>query len=124
MFDKDGKDDGKRKEGSTTIIGQGTRIKGEITAESGLRLDGAFEGTMVVAETLTVGETGEVIGEISVKNASLGGKVRGNLTATEAVVLEARAELHGDLRTKRLVINEGAILNGHCLMNEQAGKDA
>ena len=123
MFEtRNGKDDGKRKEAATTIIGQGTRFKGEMAAASGVRLDGDFEGTLNVAETLTVGETGTINGEVTVKSANIGGKVRGNFTAAEAVVLEAKAELHGDLRTRRLVIHEGAVLNGQCLMSDAAGK--
>jgi cytoskeletal protein CcmA (bactofilin family) len=125
MFEaKDSKDDNRRKDGSTTIIGQGTRLKGEMAAAGGMRLDGDFEGTLTVSETLTMGETGTINGEATVKSANIGGKVRGNLTATESVVLEAKSELNGDLRTKRLVIHEGAVLNGQCLMSDAAGKSA
>jgi cytoskeletal protein CcmA (bactofilin family) len=120
MFDKDGKDNGaKRKEGAlTTVIGIGTLVKGEVVVESNIRLDGKLEGTLKATDTLIVGSTGELIGNAEVKNANVGGKVRGNIVAAQAVVLEANAELHGDVRTKSLVINEGAVLNGNCIMSQ------
>ena len=102
-----------------TVIGSGTFVKGEIRVESNIRVDGKFEGVLKANDTLVVGSTGELNAEINVKNATIGGKIEGNLVATNAVVLEQNSILRGDLRTKSLIINEGAQLNGHCIMGEE-----
>ena len=112
-------ENGKRRDGVlNTIIGPGTFIKGEVQVDSNIRIDGKFEGTLKAEDTLIVGTTGELLAEIHVKNATVGGKIEGNLVASNSVVLERNSELKGDLKTKGLIINEGAVLNGNCIMNE------
>ena len=100
------------------LISKGTVIEGGISASGSLRIDGKVKGSVRCDETLTLGGTGEIEGEVNVKNATIGGKIVGNLTASEKVVIEARGMVNGDLRAARLIIDEGAIFDGNCNMSK------
>ncbi len=100
--------------GSTELnfIGRGTVINGEILTESSLRIDGKVKGKIICKNKLTIGETGEVEGEIQATNANVGGKVNGKLYIKQKLVLESKSSLIGELRASKLIIDEGAVFQG------------
>ncbi|MFO7914767.1 MAG: polymer-forming cytoskeletal protein [Candidatus Krumholzibacteriales bacterium] len=101
-----------------SILGQGCKITGtmEIT-EGTVRIDGEFEGTVSCPETLVVGKDGRVKADIQVKHAIIGGTVLGNIEADDKLELQSGSRLEGDIRTKRLVIDEGVFFEGNCSMS-------
>lgn len=107
-----------------TIIGKGSIFHGTINVESSIRVDGVVRGKLNCTDTLVVGKSGVIEAEIRVKNATIGGRVIGNLTAIERVELESNSVLIGDLKTKLLVIDEGAVFNGNCTMESKEVKKA
>ena len=104
--------------GLYTMIGEGTVVEGTITVPHSIRIDGTLRGRLETIETLTVGSSGVLEADIVAKSAIIGGKVIGNLTTEERVELESNASLKGDLKTRDLIINEGAAFEGNCNMNE------
>ena len=103
-----------------TIIGKGTSIEGSMEVTQSIRIDGAFKGSLKATDTLIVGSTGELKEvTVSVKNAIIGGKISGNVTASSKVTLESTSRLEGDLTAKLLVIEEGALFSGNCKSGEQ-----
>ena len=109
--------------GFLTMIGEGSVFEGSIVVPHSLRIDGTFKGRIDTAEMLTIGKNGRVEAEIKSKSAIIGGKVTGNIAAEERVELEAEASLIGDLRTRDLVISEGAVFHGKCSMRETPGQN-
>ena len=103
--------------GLLTIIGAGTVFEGTISVPHSIRVDGTLKGKLETAETLTVGNTGIIEADIIAKSAIIGGSVKGNLSVDDRVELEENASLIGDLKTKDLVINEGATFHGNCSMD-------
>ncbi|MCR4438524.1 MAG: polymer-forming cytoskeletal protein [bacterium] len=103
----------------STIIGRGTVIEGSVSVVNSLRVDGRINGNVSATESLVVGKDGEIKGEINVANAVIGGHVEGKILAKGKVVLEAKAYFRGELRTSKLVIDEGAFFDGSCHMAEQ-----
>ncbi len=101
-----------------TIIGKGTVIDGLLTVQSSLRVDGRVQGQVQATDSLVVGKDGEIEGEVKVRNAIIGGRVKNRILATGKVVLEAHAIVHGELKTGKLVIDEGAVFDGNCAMND------
>ena len=98
-----------------TIIGKGTKIKGDMEVSQSLRIDGTFKGSISATDTLIVGTTGELAEvTVKVKNAIIGGKIKGNISASNKVTLESTSNLEGDLSAKLLVIEEGALFSGNC----------
>jgi cytoskeletal protein CcmA (bactofilin family) len=114
---KDVEDVGKGGELST-IIGRGTVIEGSVTVVNSLRVDGRINGNVSTPESLVVGKDGEIKGEITVGNAVIGGRIEGKKHANGKVDLENKAYFRGELRTSKLVIDEGAFFDGSCHMAE------
>jgi cytoskeletal protein CcmA (bactofilin family) len=104
----------------STIIAKGTKITGNIDMQGSLRIDGYLKGQVNSSETLTIGATGVVEGEVKVKEAVVGGKVLGNLIATQKVELESNAAIMGDVKTRIFVIKEGGIFHGNCSMKAES----
>ncbi len=111
----------KSQKGLYTILGEGTVFEGSIVIPHSIRIDGSFKGKIETSEVITIGQKGVVEADIIAKSAIIGGKVIGNITVDDRVELEANSSLIGDLRTKDLVINEGAIFHGNCSMDKVKG---
>ena len=103
-----------------TIVGKGSVVEGDMKIQNSIRVDGKVHGKITATETVVVGREGEVIGEISCKHVMLAGKVQGNVTASGKVILESNASISGDIKASRLVVDEGAYLNGKCCMKDGA----
>ncbi len=123
MFGKEGDSIGG--EGNlNSILGPGCKFKGNIEIKGTLRIDGDFEGEVKCPETLIIGKTGVVKADITVKNAVIGGKLVGNIKATNKIELQTGSHVEGDISTVRLVIDEGVFFEGACRMGSQAGQGA
>jgi len=117
MFSKEGESmagEGKM----NSIIGKGCKVKGTVEVKDGtLRIDGEFDGTITCPDTLVIGKGGKVKAEITVKNAVVGGLVTGNINAKDKIELQSGSRLQGDIKTSRLVIDEGVFFEGACKMS-------
>lgn len=104
-----------------TIIGKGTALTGMLKVDQSIRIDGQVKGEIRATDTLVVGKSGELMdAKVHVKNAVVGGKVYGTLEASNRVVLENQSILLGDLKTRLLVIEEGAVFTGNCTSGDKA----
>lgn len=100
-----------------SILGPGCKIKGSVEIKGTIRIDGEFEGTINCPETLIIGKSGVVkASDVSVKNAVIGGKLIGNISATNKIELQTGSHVEGDIQTTRLVIDEGVFFEGNCRM--------
>ncbi len=100
-----------------TLISSGTVVEGKIKSEGSVRIDGKLVGDISVKSNAAVGASGVVEGTVLAKNISVAGKVQGNVTALEKLILETNAVMHGDVRAARLVVDEGAMFDGKCEMS-------
>jgi len=103
--------------GDVSLVGKGSVIEGTIRTEGGIRIDGTVVGEVLAKSTAAVGEGGVVEGSLTAKSVSVAGKIQGNVTASEKLTLEARSIVSGDVRTARLIVDEGAIFDGKCSMS-------
>jgi cytoskeletal protein CcmA (bactofilin family) len=99
-----------------TILGQGCKVKGDIELQGTIRIDGEFSGSIECPETLIIGKSGLMKAEVKVKNAVIGGKLVGNIHATNKIELQSGSHVEGDIETGRLVIDEGVYFEGNCKM--------
>jgi cytoskeletal protein CcmA (bactofilin family) len=103
-------------ENMNTVIGKSSVITGTIDIKGPLLVEGQIKGKILCSDVVTVGVGGLVEAEIESNTAIIAGKMIGNITATEKIELQAKCELEGDIRTKSLVIEQGAIFCGSCQM--------
>lgn len=112
-----------------SIVSEGMEIQGNINTVGSIRLDGKVYGDIKCGGNLTVGENGEVHGNIKAKSITNGGLVIGSAAIEEKITLESKSKLKGDISGKILVIEEGAVFIGKSVMlasepvkNEPAGE--
>jgi cytoskeletal protein CcmA (bactofilin family) len=98
---------------SKNTLANDVEIKGSIKFQQDLSVDGKVEGEISSPHgVLVVGQNAELRGEIKTKSVTVYGRVHGNITVDERCELKANAQLHGDLKAARLVIEEGATFVG------------
>ena len=102
--------------GQTSIIAQGCKFDGKIDVRGTLRIEGEYRGTIGMPESLVIGKTGVVHANCTVKNAIIGGQLFGNIVAENKIELQSGSHVEGDIKTKRLVIDEGVFFEGNCSM--------
>jgi cytoskeletal protein CcmA (bactofilin family) len=99
-----------------TIIGKDTVITGTLDVKGALRVDGSVKGKIICSDCVTIGATGEVEAEIEANAAIIAGQMVGNISTTDKIELQAKCEMNGDLKTKSLIIEQGAVFCGACNM--------
>ncbi len=97
-------------------IVEGTVIEGEIKSDSNIRIDGHVKGQTYTKGRLVVGPHGIIEGEVMCANADIEGTVNGKISVTELLSLKASSNLTGDIITKKLAIEPGAMFTGNCSM--------
>jgi cytoskeletal protein CcmA (bactofilin family) len=103
-----------------TVVGPRARIVGDLSGEENVLVQGRVEGSIRVAGgEIAVGPGGEVEGEIRARTVVIGGKVRGEIVAEEKAELLASAFVQGKVQAPRIVIAEGAQLEGNVAMSAE-----
>ncbi len=101
------------------FLGKGTEFKGVITYQGTVRIDGRVEGEVITEGTLIVGETAVIQAEINAGTVISGGKITGNVSASEKIQLLPSAVHDGSLKSPIVIIEEGVRFNGSCQMGRQ-----
>jgi cytoskeletal protein CcmA (bactofilin family) len=96
----------------TTVVAAGTTLKGEVTGSASLVVEGVVEGRLHLENEVAVGVDGLVTGEISARSVRVGGRVKGNIRGREMIEILANGSVHGDVRSPRVVIADGAFFKG------------
>ena len=101
-----------------TIISNGVKIEGKVTSTGSVRVDGGLKGDLDAKGNVTVGDQGNINGEIAASMVTIGGSVIGTINAREKLVLESKCTVKGDIITKVLVIEAGAKFDGKSNMGD------
>ena len=107
-----------------TLIGSDVSIKGEMSFDGSMRIEGKVEGKIQSKGRVSFGQGAQIVAEVSVGEAKIEGTFKGNLTAAQKIELAATAHVLGDVRSTKLVIAEGATFVGNCHVTPDALKDA
>ena len=105
------RDDGASKDLNASL-GAGTQFEGQLGFEGTVRIDGSFSGSIHKGDKLVVGAGATVTAEITCESVVVHGEVTGNIRAG-TVELRQGARVRGDIATPSLVIERGALLEGH-----------
>ena len=96
------------------LIGASIVVKGEISSEEDLQIDGKVEGPISLrGHRLTVGRTAELNSEINAREVIVYGNASGNLRARDRVEIKKDGRVIGDIATSRISIEDGAYFKGH-----------
>lgn len=106
-----------------SVLGKGFQVKGTIKSKGTLRIDGACEGSIEGEADVIVGESALVTSEIRAKNVTVAGTVTGNITVSGRLEILQTGKVRGDVKVGTLVIAEGALFQGNCIM-ESNSKEA
>lgn len=103
------------------FLDRGSSFKGELEFEDTMRIDGKFNGRIRSKNELIVGESAHIEGEIHVGRIAISGTVMGKIKADQRVEIHRNGKVYSDVDTPALVIEEGAIFQGNCVMDDKKG---
>jgi cytoskeletal protein CcmA (bactofilin family) len=110
---------------STARLGPSLHVKGEISGNEDLVIDGSVEGLVQLDERkLTVGATAKVTADIIAREVVVYGTVKGNLRAKDRIEIKKDGSVNGDLTTARIMIEDGAYFKGSIEIDKSGEKDS
>jgi cytoskeletal protein CcmA (bactofilin family) len=105
------------------IIGKGIVIKGELTGEQDLIIEGRVEGSIALKKHLIVENTGVVLADLETENITIKGEMNGNMVASDMVEIADTAKVVGDIQAPRVIISDGARFRGSIDMDVDIPKE-
>ena len=107
-----------------SIIGPGMKIVGDCETDGTLRIEGTVEGSIRAGKAVVVGKQGRVSGDVTTQDAVISGRVQGTLRAASRLELQSTCLIEGEVHTRRMQLEEGAVLNGSVHMNGETKSSA
>ncbi len=106
------------------MIGPGTTVRGNISGDEDLTVEGRVEGAVRLSKDLEVAKGAVLEAEVDARAVHVAGSITGNVNASDSLIVEAGAAIVGDVTTPRLVVAEGAHFKGRVTMDfELPGAD-
>ena len=102
---------------SKNVLSSDVEIKGNLKFSGELTMEGKLEGEINSDGVLQLGETGAVNGNLNVNSVIVRGKINGNVVAKDKIEIKSKAEVFGDIRAAKLVIEEGVTFVGKTEVN-------
>ena len=100
---------------ANTFIDKGVTIQAQkLSGSESVRIDGIYIGDIELDSYLQVGETGRIEGNVQVSYALIAGEVHGNILCNNTVHLSDKARIHGNVESKSIIIDKGAVFHGFC----------
>lgn len=109
--------------GGTSLIAAGTTLKGDLSSNGDIRIDGTLKGNIICTAKVVIGANGVVEGDISGQQADIMGTVTGTIRVKEILQLKGGSVINGNLYSGKLQIEPSATFNGQCHMNGNEGSN-
>lgn len=103
-----------------SIIGEGTRFRGDIELRGLLKIDGDFQGNIKADGRVLIGRLGRAQCLIEADTVVVGGILKGDIRAESKIVLLSTSMVIGDIRSPQIVVEEGVIIHGYCTVSRDA----
>ncbi len=104
------------------VLGAETRFKGNIIADGNIRIDGLYEGRIETAGNVIIGPEARVLADIVATVVQVWGAVEGNVMTRGRLEILPTGRVFGNLRVASLLIDEGGIFRGECIMGAEEGQ--
>lgn len=105
-------------EGALSIIAAGMSVTGDVETNGVVKIEGTVTGSILGARQVLLGRQGEIKGDVNAREVVLGGRVQGNVRASERVEIQATSVVNGDIVAKSIVVVEGGRINGAVRMDD------
>ncbi len=105
-----------------SVVGPGMKIVGDCSSDGTIRVEGRVEGSIRAGKSVVVGQDGIVVGDIETQDAIIAGRVQGSVQADSRVELQATCKVEGDIRSRRVKLDEGGQIDGSLHMGEPKTK--
>lgn len=104
---------------ASTHIGAGTQINGDLEASGNVRIDGRIRGDIISKAKIVTGQKSIVQGNVVAENVEVEGEISGKVVVSDTLVLKSTAQINGDIYTRKLIIEAGAVFTGTCSMGDE-----
>ena len=105
-----------------SVVSAECYFQGTLSVQGSLRVDGTLEGSVDNARHVVVGTDGKIVGDVSAQVVVCGGTIQGNVCADMLEIL-AKASIEGDIRAKKMMVEEGGRISGQCTIGETDAQD-
>ena|SRR5215472_14000042 len=124
LFSKDGELPSATTGQGQTYLDKGSKIMGKLFFEGLVRIDGHVEGEISANDVVVIGANAKLTGQLRAASIVIEGMISGgDIIAAKRVELRRTAKVVGDLTTPVLVVEDGALFDGHCTMKREVKKD-
>ncbi len=100
------------------FVGKGMRMEGKLVFDGSVRIEGHYKGEIESGGILLVGEGALIEGEVRVSTVIVSGEIRGLISAGTRVELKSPCRVIGDIKTPNLLMDEGVVFEGNCVMTK------
>ena len=97
---------------TSCVVGPETSIRGSLSGQEDLVVEGRLEGTVSLSGHLIVAESGNVEADVDVESIEVHGNVQGDISASRSITIEKGAHVTGNVKAPRVIINDGARFDG------------
>ncbi len=101
-----------------SVVSAECYFQGTLNVQGSLRVDGTLEGSVDNARHVIVGDGGKIVGDVTAQIVVCGGAIEGNVCAEMLEVL-SKASILGDIRAKKMIVEEGGRIDGRCTIGEE-----
>jgi cytoskeletal protein CcmA (bactofilin family) len=105
--------------GEVTIVGQGAKLEGTVVSAGSLRIDGQIKGQVNAEGDVMLSPQSQVEADIRAQNVSIAGRFKGSIVVKGRAELARGGRVDGNITSKTLVIEEGAVFQGQSIMDQQ-----
>lgn len=103
-----------KKDEIETVIGPSVKVEGDFVANGDVVVEGIVAGSLKTERNLKIGPEAKIFANVWAANAQISGEIQGNIKVLEKLELSQTAKVFGDIKTKILIIAEGASVDGKC----------
>jgi cytoskeletal protein CcmA (bactofilin family) len=110
--------------GEVTIVGQGAKLEGTVVSAGSLRIDGQVKGQVNADGDVMLSPQSQVEADIRAQNVSVAGRFKGSIVVKGRAEIARGGRVDGNITSKTLVIEDGAIFQGQSTMDQQSAQGA
>jgi cytoskeletal protein CcmA (bactofilin family) len=103
-----------------SVIGPGMEIVGDIKCDGTVRVEGKVKGSIKATKSVVIGKGGRVVGDIETQDVVVAGTVDGTVVGASRVELQETCKVQGDIRSRRIKLDEGGTVEGRLHMGAEA----